>query len=85
MSCAGSFGTTLRGRWRRSRQTPHRRSSRQGRLIGRSLAAKTVKGKVLDQWQYKVGASAGIWYCIDEEEMTVWVTYASTRHPKATE
>lgn len=64
---------------------PYRRGSRQGRLIQRSLATKTVKGKVLDQWQYKVGASARIWYCIDEEEKTVWVTYASTRHPKATE
>ena len=42
-------------------------------------------GKVLDQWQYEVTSGGRIWYCPDPAARIVWITYASTAHPKATE
>lgn len=48
-------------------------------------ATVTVKGKTLEQWQYEVTAGGRIWFGVDREEKIVWITYASTRHPKATD
>ena len=58
--------------------------ARQHRLRG-SLAHREVRGKVLDQWQYEVTSGGRIWYCPDLDTRTVWVTYASSTHPKSTE
>ena len=48
-------------------------------------ATVTVKGKMLEQWQYEVTAGGRIWFGVDREDKIVWITYASTRHPKATD
>jgi CubicO group peptidase (beta-lactamase class C family) len=39
----------------------------------------------LDQWQYEVTGGGRIWYLVDPDEQTVWITYAGTTHPKATD
>jgi hypothetical protein len=44
-----------------------------------------VNGTVLEQWQYEVPAGGRIWFCIDDEVTTVWMTGASVGHPKSTE
>ena len=50
-----------------------------------TLATRAYGGKVLEQWQIKVGGSARIWYLPDDAAHTVWVVLASTKHPKETE
>jgi hypothetical protein len=57
---------------------------RQHRLRG-DLGARTVKGKILEQWQFEVTGAGRIWYCPDDAAHVVWVTKASTGHPKATD
>ncbi len=54
------------------------------RLRG-SLSTHLWKGGALEQWQIKVSASGRIWYLPDDDAHTVWVTYASPAHPKATD
>ena len=49
------------------------------------FATVTVKGSVLDQWQYEVTSGGRIWFGVDQVRKIVWITYASTRHPKATD
>lgn len=43
------------------------------------------EGRSLPQWQIEVTSGGRIWYLLDEERHTVWITYASTGHPKATD
>jgi hypothetical protein len=49
------------------------------------LATEAVKGRVLDRWQIEVTGAGRIWYLVDEENRTVWIDFAGTGHPKATE
>jgi hypothetical protein len=37
----------------------------------------------MEQWQYAGGGR--LWYVIDDDKSTVWLTEASPGHPKATE
>ena len=46
---------------------------------------RPVTGVKMEQWQYEVTGSVRIWYCIDDERMTVWLTWVGPGHPKATE
>lgn len=48
-------------------------------------AQVTVRGKTLEQWQYEVTAGGRIWFGVDRDRKIVWITYASTKHPKATD
>lgn len=57
---------------------------RHKRLLG-DLAHKDVDGRRCEQWQIEVTSGGRIWYAIDDAKHVVWVTYASPRHPKATE
>ena len=57
---------------------------RQGRLKG-TLRTVDVKGEPLEQWQYEVTGGGRVWYAPHDGERTVWVTMASTGHPKATD
>jgi hypothetical protein len=50
-----------------------------------TLATRELCGRLLDQWQTKVGGSARIWYVVDDEAHTVWVVKACVAHPKETE
>lgn len=57
---------------------------RQGRLKG-SLATASVRGEVLEQWQYEITGGGRIWYGVDDNKRIVWITAATVGHPKATE
>lgn len=63
---------------------PRRVDGRQHPLKG-ALAFVTVARRRLEQWQYEVLAGGRLWYGIDDEAHTLWVTVASIGHPKATD
>jgi hypothetical protein len=42
-------------------------------------------GRDLEQWEYEVTSGGRIRYVIDDQHRTVWLTYASPRHPKDTD
>jgi hypothetical protein len=48
-----------------------------------SLGSRLVDGTEMEQWQFEV-TGGRIWYCIDDDRTTVWMTMASVGHPKAT-
>jgi len=49
------------------------------------LSVREVGGKTLEQWQYEVTGGGRIWYCIDDDRHTVWLTLASVGHPAQTD
>jgi hypothetical protein len=59
---------------------PYPSSDRHHRLKG---LLSTDHG--LEQWQYEVTGGGRIWYLVEVERRTVWITYAGTGHPKATD
>lgn len=61
---------------------PH--DTRHTRLKG-GLAIYTRKGVDLPHWQIEVTSGGRIWYALDTDAHTVWITYASPRHPKETD
>lgn len=50
-----------------------------------NLARVKVDAVELEQWQYEVTGGGRIWYAIDDENRTVWITQAGTGHPKQTD
>ncbi len=70
--------------WERITAGPRDRSDRQHPLRG-GLGTRVVNGATMEQWQYEVTGAGRLWYCIDDERRTVWLTEASVGHPKATE
>lgn len=70
--------------WDKLTADPRQRSPRQHPLKG-SLGTRSVNGRVMEQWQYEVTSGGRLWYCIDHEKRTVWLTEARPGHPKATE
>jgi hypothetical protein len=57
---------------------------RHHRLKGR-LGTTTWKGSEYERWQYEVTGGGRIWYLIDDDRRTAWITYAGTGHPKETD
>jgi hypothetical protein len=57
---------------------------RHHRLKG-SLSTAAWKGQQLERWQYEVTGGGRIWYLIDDDRRTAWITYAGTGHPRETE
>lgn len=49
------------------------------------LATRHINGRACEQWQIEVTGSGRVWYAIDDQRRTVWVTAATAGHPKATE
>lgn len=49
------------------------------------LATRELKGRMLEQWQVKVGGSSRIWYLPEDDTRTVWIIYASAAHPRKTD
>ncbi|MFB7293693.1 hypothetical protein [Actinacidiphila glaucinigra] len=68
----------------RTDPVPVTRTERHHRLKG-ELAHGTHRGVAMDRWQIEVTAGGRIWYLVDTERRTVWIDYASTSHPKATD
>jgi hypothetical protein len=48
------------------------------------LASKTIQGRVCEQWQFEVTGGGRIWYAIDDDRRTVWLTVARIGHPPQT-
>jgi len=44
-----------------------------------------VDNAELEQWQYEVSGGGRIWYAIDDERGTLWITQAGTGHPRQTD
>ncbi len=63
---------------------PRRVDGRQHQLKGQ-LATATVSGRRLPQWQYEVLSAGRVWYAINDDERTIWITLASVGHPKQTD
>jgi hypothetical protein len=57
---------------------------RQHQLRG-DLATHRHNGRDLEQWEYEVTSGGRVRYLIDDENRTVWLIYASPRHPKDTD
>jgi hypothetical protein len=57
---------------------------RQHRLRG-DLATHRHNGRDLEQWEYEVTSGGRVRYLIDDQARTVWLVYASPRHPKDTD
>lgn len=74
----------VRMAWERITTDPRQRDGRQHPLKG-PLGRRVVNGEQLEQWQFEVTAGGRVWYCIDDDRRTVWMTEASVGHPKATE
>ena len=70
--------------WDRITSDPRQRDDRQHPLKG-ALGTRVVNGKTMEQWQYEVTAGGRVWYCVDDERRTIWLTDAMPGHPKATE
>jgi hypothetical protein len=66
------------------RPTEPENPARQHRLRGH-FRDREIGGRTLEQWQYEVTSGRRIWCCPDTAKRIVWVVYASTSHPKATE
>jgi hypothetical protein len=83
--CRQAPGNTLSA-WSMMRRTPAPlvQSPRQQRLK-RALATGTISGRVLDHWQIEVTGGGRIWYLVDPDKATVWIDYAGSAHPKATD
>lgn len=63
---------------------PRHVDSRQHPLRG-SLGVAKVGGDSLEQWQYEATSGGRVWYAIDDERRTLWITRAGTGHPKGTD
>jgi hypothetical protein len=57
---------------------------RQHRLRG-DLATHRHNGRDLEQWEYEVTSGGRVRYVINDDDRTVWIIYASPRHPKDTD
>lgn len=63
---------------------PGKPTERHHQLKG-TLSTGTHRGRTLPRWQIEVTAGGRIWYLLDDDTHTVWIQYASPKHPKATE
>ena len=76
----------LRWVWEQLRHNPRDRTNRRRQhRLEHNLSSRIVDGKELEQWQIEVTGSGRVWYVIDDEAKTVWVTLAATGHPGATD
>lgn len=83
--CRQAAGNTRRC-WElmRAEPAPTPQSSRHHQLKG-SLALGMHHGRSLPCWQIEVTGGGRIWYLIDADYRTVWITYAGVAHPRATD
>ncbi|TYC14552.1 hypothetical protein FXF65_17050 [Actinomadura syzygii] len=68
------------------RSEPRSRANheRQHRLRG-DLATHRHNGRDLEQWEYEVTSGGRVRYVINDDDRTLWIVYASPRHPKDTD
>ena len=68
----------------RTNPAPSPPTTRHHPLKGK-LATGEHRGRSLPCWQIEVTSGGRIWYLLDTDKRTVWVTAAGTAHPKLTE
>lgn len=68
----------------RANPCPKPSTERHHRLKG-DLGTGRHDGNLLEQWQYEVTGGGRIWYLVDRDARVVWLVYAATGHPKATD
>ncbi|MFD8979691.1 hypothetical protein [Streptomyces sp. NPDC059564] len=68
----------------RTQPCPATETPRHHRLKGR-LAHGTHRGQVCQQWQIEVTGGGRVWYLLDSDHGTCWITFAGTGHPCATD
>ena len=85
-NCAVTPCRTPGDAWRPSAPTlgQGQGTTRQHRLRG-DLATHRHNGRDMEQWEYEVTSGGRIRYVIDDDSRTVWLIYASPRHPKDTD
>ncbi len=78
--------TNTRNAWRdmRSNPAPSQPTPRHHQLKGK-LAHGEHRGHTMPCWQIEVTSGGRIWYLLDTDKRTVWVTFASTAHPRPTD
>lgn len=57
---------------------------RHHQLLG-DLATGTYQGREMEKWQHEITGSGRVWFLIDDEKRTVWVTLVSAGHPAKTD
>ncbi len=57
--------------------------NKQHRLKG-SLSTTNVGGVEREQWQYEMAKGARVWYVVDQDTMSVYLTRVATAHPNQT-
>lgn len=84
--CTAAPGNTLKA-WEHLSRDPRNRQANPGRIgpLHHDLGKRKIGGRELEQWQYEVTAGGRIWYCPDDQQKVVHLTYASNRHPKQTD
>jgi hypothetical protein len=82
--CKQAPGNTLEA-WRVMRTNPRPPIDSRHTPLKGELTHKVIGGHALEQWQLEVTGAGRIWYAIDDDGHKVWLTHASTGHPKATE
>lgn len=83
---ATAAATNVRKAWETMRHSPQHSTDLQRHTpLKGGLATGNHDGRVLPQWQIEVTSGGRIWYLIDAASHTVWVTYASARHPNETD
>lgn len=83
--CRQASGNTRRA-WvlMRADPVPNPPTPRHHQLKG-ELAMGAHRGRQLPCWQIEVTGGGRIWYLLDDHDRTVWITYAGTGHPRATD
>ena len=78
--CSQAPGNT-RTAYESLRKNPKPPQTTRCHRLKHDLASRTFKGRELEHWQYEVTGSGRIRYLPDDERRTVWIVYASPKHP----
>jgi hypothetical protein len=82
--CQQAPGNTAAA-WQQLRTNPRPPVDRRHGQLHGDLATRVFEGRDLAQWQIEVTGGGRIWYIIDDDRRTVWLTYAGLAHPRATD
>lgn len=77
--------TNTRTAFELMRSNPRPAEDRRHTRLRGGLASRTLDGRELEQWEIEVTGGGRIFYLVDDAKHTVWVVFASLRHPKVTE
>jgi hypothetical protein len=82
--CRQAAGNT-RDAYEVMRANPRPSEDSRHHRLRHDLATRKVGAQELEQWQIEVTGAGRVWYVIDDGAHTVWLVWAGTGHPKATD